>query len=232
VLAALRAERNAKSLNLTEGMDPTTREDFANTEASCVSRGERGIMATSEISLGIATLSVVLTAVYSFFAFKILQVNQRVTTLMEEQLEVATRLYVSIDVITQGSPLLSLRVRNLGSSAARNLTLTLDRDFYRFNQKRDENNLKAAPAFTTPIPSFAPKAELVFDLGVFWAIAREPEMTPIQFQITTAYEYAGKKTNETTYIDLNMFQSSAAHAEPFVEELKAIREALEKIATK
>jgi hypothetical protein len=29
-----------------------------------------------------------------------------------------------------------------------------------------------------------------------------------------------------------MFQSSAAHAEPFVEELKAIREALEKIATK
>lgn len=189
-------------------------------------------MSANGISLGIAALSVVLTAAYSFLTFKILQANKRVTSLMEQQLESATRPYISVDVITGGSPLLSLRIRNLGSSAARNLTLTLDRDFYRLNQKREENNLRRAPAFTSRIPSFAPRAELVFDLGVFWQIVKEPEITPTQFRITAVYEYAGKKTDETTDIDLDIFHYSVAHAEPFVQELEKIREALEKIATK
>ena len=60
---------------------------------------------------------------------------------------------------------LSLVIKNVGVSAATNLRLKMQDDFYRFCEFSEGSNLRTFSAFNNPIAALAPGGALRFDLA-------------------------------------------------------------------
>ncbi len=74
---------------------------------------------------------VFITAFYAYLTHRIAKANRQVVQVMREQSEALTRPYVTVAAVAQpGSPALYLRISNTGKTAAEQLRLELDRDFY------------------------------------------------------------------------------------------------------
>src|SRR5947209_11803300 len=69
---------------------------------------------------------VIITAIYAFLTFRILQSNRASVSLIGAQIEASTRPYVVIGLVREEAGFLSFEVSNLGKSAATNLKLTCD----------------------------------------------------------------------------------------------------------
>jgi hypothetical protein len=170
-----------------------------------------------------------ISAVYVALTYKILRESRFSVSLMRQQIENTTRPYIVVDVFNfVGSPLLKLRIRNLGTSVANNLQLTLDKSFERI----DKRDMKDLAAFNAPIPAFAPRSELVFDLGLAQDIFGNVARKPTDFTIIASYDFGDKNVTEATRIDLHMFHGAAANPEPLVQKLDAIGKALVKLSSK
>lgn len=180
----------------------------------------------------LTALLVIITGLYAWFTFKILKANERVVEKMHNQQEAIYRPYVSISpVVYPENPIAFLKIKNTGLTAANNLRLTLDKDFFQFGEKKEERNLKSHSAFKDPIDSFVPGAEIYFYLAQSFVIFGKKgceELTPTTFTVTAEYEYLGKKVNEKTVIDLCPYLGAANPHDPLVHQLKSIREAIEK----
>ena len=189
-------------------------------------------MTTQEIlQFAVNVALVLITGVYVVLTFKILRASQRSVEVMERQTDSLTRPYIVADVFcNRGENYFRLRIRNLGSTAAQSLRLTLDRAFYRNGERTDEHNVATYDAFTRPIPMFAPKAELVFNLGATFQIFRpeHSDTMPSRFQVKARYEYAGIAVEETNEIDLRMYYLSAVNPDNVVSALKDIAVAITK----
>ncbi|QJQ06598.1 hypothetical protein EJG51_012945 [Undibacterium piscinae] len=112
--------------------------------------------------------------------------------------------------------------KKCGGSSAKNLRLSLDKDFY-FNAHPDEDdNLRKYTTFVHPIQSLSPQAEMVFYLGVGHNIFRDSERCPQQFTVQAEYEYQDNRVVESTTIDLQPFRKSAKPVDPIVEQLENI----------
>jgi hypothetical protein len=113
----------------------------------------------------LTALLVAITAFYAWVTHRILKANEKVVSVMQAQHDSATRPYITIRPFTEpGNPILFLEVRNTGLTAASNLRLTLDKDFYPFGEGQGKS-LATANAFQYPIASFAPSAVLSFYLA-------------------------------------------------------------------
>ena len=127
-------------------------------------------------------LLVIITAVYAVATFRILRANQQAVEVMREQADALSRPYVAIAPFTAPrSHLFRLRIANTGKTAAKSLRLTIDRDFYQYGESR---NLAAMSAFTEPIDSFPPGAELIFGLEQgqkLFAEEVDEKVTPTRF---------------------------------------------------
>jgi hypothetical protein len=148
------------------------------------------------------------------------------------QSEAMLRPYVTISPwVRPFASFFYLRIANTGRTAAENLQLTLDRDFFEWGENRPERNLRTKTAFSEPIDSFAPGTEMLFALGQSWVVLGDdakPEITPPKFSVTARYEYSGRKVVEVTRIDLRPYIGSTHEDDPLVEELERIRKVLEK----
>jgi hypothetical protein len=71
----------------------------------------------------LTSLLVVITSVYAFLTFRILQANRDSVTAMRAQIDAATRPYVHFDLMLRG-PLVEASVRNTGVTAGRNVRVT------------------------------------------------------------------------------------------------------------
>jgi len=180
----------------------------------------------------LTAILVVITGTYAWLTFKILKANEKVVEQMREQQEAVYRPYISISpVVYPENPIAFLRIKNSGLTAANNLRLTLDKDFYQFGDKNEGKNLRSFAAFKQPIGSFVPSAEMFFYLAqgfVVFGRNADPKMTPTSFTITAEYEYQNKKVTEKTFIDLNPYLGAANPHDPLVCQLKALRETIEK----
>ena len=86
-------------------------------------------------------LLVLITSFYAWATFRILKANEGVLAAAKDQSEALTRPYVSpVLYLVPGTNIFALRIENSGRTAARNLTLTLDRDFFRFGKKKSGQN--------------------------------------------------------------------------------------------
>ena len=184
----------------------------------------------------LATLVLVaITGFYAFVTFRIMKANERTVTAMSEQTESATRPYVSIGLITVPNVhLFYLRVTNSGKTGARDVRLTLDRDFYQYG-KRDGTNLREVTAFQEPIEQLPPGAEIVFGLAMgpqFVGDQLDSALTPPVFSITATYSYGDRTVTEVTTIDARPYRGAMHLPSPVAKELDAIKEQLEKIAQK
>jgi hypothetical protein len=177
---------------------------------------------------------VVITAIYAYLTLRIAKATEASVSMMNRQMEATTRPYITVSPFIRPKALfLYLRVSNTGRTAAENLRLTLDRDFFQWGSKEHPaKNLKTQSAFAQPIDSFAPGAELLFGLGQGWVLFGEDAdqaVTPVQFSVTATYEFLGKTMEETTRVDLRPYAGSEGEADPLIEELERIRKELEEL---
>jgi hypothetical protein len=177
---------------------------------------------------------IIITGFYAWSTYRILQANEKVVNVMRDQLEALRRPYITIAPYTvPGTPLIGIRISNTGKSPAQNLTLSMDKDFYKFGKK--EKNIAQFSAFREPIEMFAPGTELMFDLAMGFNIFAEdadPSIMPKVFNITSSYEFFGKKIIEKNTIDLKPFMKSTQPRDLLVKELEKIRETIDKFLPK
>lgn len=176
---------------------------------------------------------VIITGFYAWATFRILRANEKVVSVMEKQAVAMGRPYVTVTpFVLPGTPLISLKIANTGQSAAKNLRLVMDRDFYKFAEKQEGKNIATFKAFQEPIEMLAPEAELTFDLAQGFKIFVEDaddDVVPKVFTITASYGFPGGSVEERNVIDLRPFEESTQPRDLIVSELQEIRKAIEKI---
>lgn len=177
---------------------------------------------------------VVITAFYAWATYKILKANESVVDAMREETLATTRPYVVVaPVLEVDNPIFYLRISNTGRTSATNLRLTIDKSFFRFGEQSESRDLASFTAFTQPIDSFPPGAEITFALAqgfkVFEGNAENPAM-PHTFAVTANYEFSGRKVEEVNRIDLRPYLGADIPQDAQIRKLKDISESLKKIA--
>lgn len=179
----------------------------------------------------LTAILIVITAVYAFLTWRISKANEAVVTTMRLHHEAAFRPYVTVSTFTVPTDLrIYLRIENTGKTAARNVRLSLDRPFHR--HARADDNLQNYPAFSHPIDCLAPGMRLPFALGTgidLFGDSAKPELSPLLFNILAQYEWEGSSADETHTIDLRSYLQTNIPRDPLVEEVKRLREAVEKL---
>lgn len=182
------------------------------------------------------TLTALLLFVTGFYAwsnFHMMKANERAVAAMEAQNAALTRPYVEVVPRSDHHGLFYLQIANRGKTAAYNVRLSLSQDFYQFGD--DRLNLREATAFQDPIETLPPGAEITFDLAQGWVILGEkadPERTPPVFSIHVQYTFAKTTVSETVVIDLRPYDKSTEYRSQVGEELKKVRQTLEKMLKK
>lgn len=186
---------------------------------------------TNEILTGVLVL---ITGFYAWATYKILKANERVVDVMHEQSEAVTRPYVTVSAVLEpDNPIFYLRISNVGKTAAIDLSLSLDRPFYSFGEKKEDNNLVEQFVFKNIITSFPAGIEIVFYLAQSFVIFGEnadSSTVPSSFVVTVEYSYAGKRVKELNPIDLRPYLGASIPQDAYVRKLKAMIESIEKIA--
>lgn len=177
----------------------------------------------------LTTILVITTVVYAFLTYRISKSNQDTVRILKEQTEALSRPYIVIEpFVRPGTPVICLKIINTGKTSAKNLRLTIDKDFCQFGNIN--KNLKDFPVFSSTIDSFAPKQRLLFALAQSFVIFGEKDnKVPKQFSITAKYSFRGNEVIETSEIDLRAFELSEYQTDPIVEKLGKICEQLEKL---
>jgi hypothetical protein len=183
-------------------------------------------------AIAVATaLSVLISAAVAVVTYKTVLASRAAVEVMKAQLEATTRPYILVaPVVRSMSTFLFLRIVNTGGSSAKQLRLSIDKDFFFNAEDQPNNNLKTLAAFTNPIAEFAPQAELLLHLGVGHKIFSS-DLTPLQFTVTARYEYAGRTVEEQTVVDLQPFKHSGKPIDAVAERLEQIRDELRKLAS-
>ncbi len=179
---------------------------------------------------------VVITGFYAWATFQILKANKDVVAIMSEQNEAISRPYVSISANQQPDiNIFVLRIVNTGKTPAKKLRLSFDKDYFKYAEKNDESNLSKFVAFQEEIESFPPSAEMHFDLAQGFKIfgtEEEKQNSSALFTITAKYSYGNKTVTEKNTIDLRPYFMSNCPDDPYVYQIKRLRESLEKTGDK
>jgi len=178
---------------------------------------------------------VAITAFYAWATFEILRANKGVVQAMTDQTEAQLRPYVIAHVTVQlGTALLLLQIENTGKSPALDVHLKMDKDFF-FNGEKGRDNISKLSVFTQPIESLSPGARIPFVLGMghtIFAAEIDDTVCPKVFTITAEYSFGGKRYSERNTIDLRPLLHSTADHDPVGNEVKKLRESLEKLLRK
>lgn len=140
-----------------------------------------------------SAFTAVVTAVYAYFTYRILQASRDVVSLTERQLLAANRPFVTIRAATRpASQIFQLSIASTGNTAAKNLRLSISPDFHRFAESSEDNSLQALHMFREKIDSFPPKMELDLDLGVSWELYNDDTQSISPLVFTVCAEYDGQ----------------------------------------
>jgi hypothetical protein len=193
-------------------------------------------MTTAELlGLGVNGSLALITGLYAVFTFRILKANQRVADEMALQRRDILRPIISVGPQVDEYLVVSLLIKNSGSSPATNLKLGMDSDFYSFAEYSESHNLKGISAFNNPISAFAAGSELRFDLAQGFNLGQSKDgksLTPMKFKISAQYEFGLDKFDEDFHIDLGPYMRSSVPRSKLIDELEKARKALETIASK
>jgi hypothetical protein len=168
-------------------------------------------------------LLVVITGFYAWVSFRMMKATER-------HIAALLRPYISVRaLLLPDRRALVLKITNEGKIGAENLKLTMDRDFYAFGHKTNDENVAKAKAFTDVISSFSPGAELSFELAsAYEKFDRNSDVKPAIFKVRVEFEYGGAAVDEVTTIDLSMFEGSTMEPDPSAE-LKRIADGMKSL---
>ena len=186
-----------------------------------------------QISDYLTAILVLITAIYSYLTNKMVKASEASVQAMREQSEAMLRPYVTISTyVRPHTPFLYLRIENTGKTAAENLQLSMDKDFFRFGEKtQPSHNLRTMKAFVDPIKSLPPGGKLIFALAqgfVIFGQDADPSAVPPQFTIKATYQFGAKTIDEVNHIALTPYIGSEGERDPVVDELEKLRQLLEK----
>jgi len=177
---------------------------------------------------------VLITAYYAFTTHRIAKINEKVIRVMRDQNEALIRPYIQVSLRVQPKQLVFfLCIENTGKTAARNLRLAIDRDFFAWGEHRPDRNLRSYNAFRERITCFPPGSTLNFDLGLGPTVFREdvdPAVVPRTFVVTATYDYFEKAVSEETSISFDQYRQSTGGRDSLLDEAEKIRRALEEIS--
>lgn len=146
---------------------------------------------------------VIITAIYAYLTRRMAIASEASVKAVLAQSEAMNRPYVAITPFVRAhTNVIYLRICNTGRTAAQNVRLSLNKDFFQFAEvNRPGGNLRTAPAFSESIDSMPPGFELLFALAqgpsLFGAGAK-PEIAPTQFAVNAQYEFSDKSIEELT----------------------------------
>jgi hypothetical protein len=176
-------------------------------------------------------LGAIASAVVCWATFRILRATQQTLSDARAEAERTRRPVIEVSAWPKpGQPVVMLSARNTGNGAARNVKLTLDRDFYFNAHEGESNNLKNYNVFRERIASLTPRTEIDLMLGLGHVIFKNPERCPLQFMVEARYSFEGKEYAETTFIDIAPFSKHSAAEDPQLAQLKRLVAAAEMIA--
>ena len=180
------------------------------------------------------TLTLVLvTAFYAYATFKILRANEAMVKTMRDQQNAAMRPYIIISVnVRMGTQLLYLSIKNVGMTAAIDLRLSMDKNFYQLGEKREERNIANSVAFSQTINSLPPDGQFLFLLGngtTLYSESNSEGLSPLLFTITANYRSTTDSYTETSVVDLRPYINTDAPYDPVVEELRSLRQEVTKL---
>jgi hypothetical protein len=181
-------------------------------------------MTTADI---LTILLIVFTAIYAFLTFLILRKNAEMVAQMKAQHESFIAPVVNTALGVKHGSMMCLSVTNTGQAPARNLRLTLDRDFHQFGKTGLDNNIKQFPIFQERIAALARGEEL------FIMLVQGHEMndlTPSEFAIDLHYEFGGKSISERRELSLRPYMRTSQNKPELLHEIEKIRAAFETIA--
>jgi hypothetical protein len=171
------------------------------------------------------SLTAVLVLVTTYYAWQ----AHRSATMMKKQYEGMMRPYIVIRPIRDGT-VYHLRIENTGQTSAEDFRLELSTPYHCNGE--EEKNLGEEHLFTEGVDTFAPGAQVTYFLGTNFNILGDdsPEDTPLSFEVTARYSYAGEEVEEVTTVDLRQFADFALLNLGSDRDLKKGRKALETIA--
>jgi hypothetical protein len=181
----------------------------------------------------LTAILVFVTAIYSYLTYKMAKASEASVLAVREQSEAMLRPYVSVSpYVRPHTTVLYLRIENTGRTAAENLRLSMDKDFFQFGEaKQPDHNLRTKAAFVDAMQSLPPGGKLVFALAqgfVIFAPGADANIVPHQFCVTASYDFAGKQVTETHRVDLRPYIGSEGERDPVVDELEKLRKVAEK----
>ena len=176
----------------------------------------------------LTAILVFITAIYAYLTHRMAKASDASVNAMREQSEALLRPYVTITpYVRPHTTILYLRIENTGKTAAEDLRLSLDKDFFQFGEKnQSEKNLRTANAFTETIESLPPGTKLNFALGQGFNILGDDAHengVPQKFKITAQYNFGTKEFHETNRIDLRPYIGTEGEQDPLVEEIEKLR---------
>jgi hypothetical protein len=178
----------------------------------------------------LTVLLVVITGFYAWATYKILRANENVVREMQQQSEEIARPRISVFVHALPSrPVFHLTIRNVGPSAATNLTLRLNKSF---RMEHEDKDLSDMTAFSKSIPNFGSRESIDFQLGRTFVILgedRDEAVRPLKFTIEADYWFGAKHYVETTHIDLAVQEMTSLTTDAIVEQMTYVNQHLEKI---
>jgi hypothetical protein len=86
----------------------------------------------SSLTIFLTAALLLVTALYAYFTFRILQANRAAVGMMAEQIKSSLRPYVYFDLVPTHSVLIEARIRNTGKTAAHDVHVVTDPQLHRF----------------------------------------------------------------------------------------------------
>jgi len=157
--------------------------------------------ATNLVSL----ILVLATGLYVFLTNRIAHANSLMAQQMMSQQENISRPVITANIEIRSQVLFVLVIRNTGASVASNVSLSLDRDFFRYGEK---DNLRDLAIFKGQKFTLAPGDSLRFDLAqgfVIFAKDANEAITPTAFKIAAAYSSSLKEYQDVLVVDLSPY---------------------------
>ncbi|MFE8073515.1 hypothetical protein QQM79_20900 [Marinobacteraceae bacterium S3BR75-40.1] len=176
----------------------------------------------------LTAILVFITAIYAYLTHRMAKASEASVNAMREQSEALIRPYVTVTpYVRPHTTILYLKIENTGKTAAEDLTLSLNKDFFQFGETdNSEKNLRTANAFTEVIESMPPGTKLHFALAQGFKIfgdEADENAAPQQFEITAKYKFGKKEYNERHRIDLRPYIGTEGERDPLVEEMERLR---------
>src|SRR5438874_6742 len=152
----------------------------------------------------LTSLLVIITAIYAFLTFRILQSNRASVSLMTAQIEASTRPYIVISLARERAGFLSFEVSNLGKSAATHLKLSCDPEIKPISASGSVVQVgkptDATSLFRHPITYLAPGQIMRVLFGHYSGIkAKYPDLT---FKLSLNYGGVQRTYSETVELSL------------------------------